>query len=47
MTCHPIDREENMTTLTLQITGMTCDHCARSAEEALNALAGVRASPWS
>lgn len=32
-----------MTTLTLQITGMTCTHCARSAQDALNALAGVRA----
>ena len=32
-----------MTTLTLQITGMTCDHCARSAQDALNALSGVRA----
>jgi len=33
-----------MTTLELRITGMTCDHCAKSAEEALNALAGVQAS---
>lgn len=32
-----------MTTLTLNITGMTCDHCARSAQDALNALPGVRA----
>ncbi len=34
-----------MTTETLQfsITGMTCDHCARSAEEALNALPGLTA----
>ena len=32
-----------MSTLTLQITGMTCDHCARSAQDALNALPGVRA----
>ncbi|MBI1425704.1 MAG: mercury(II) reductase [Gammaproteobacteria bacterium] len=32
-----------MNTLTLQITGMTCDHCARSAQDALNALPGVRA----
>lgn len=32
-----------MTTLTLQITGMTCEHCARSGEKALNALPGVRA----
>jgi len=29
--------------LNLIITGMTCEHCARSAEEALNALPGVRA----
>jgi len=33
-----------MTTLQLRITGMTCDHCAKSTEEALNALAGVKAS---
>ena len=32
-----------MNTLTLQITGMTCDHCAQSAQAALNALPGVRA----
>ena len=32
-----------MNTLTLQITGMTGDHCARSAQAALNALPGVRA----
>lgn len=32
-----------MTTVTLNITGMTCDHCARSAQDALNALPGVRA----
>lgn len=32
-----------MTTFTLNITGMTCDHCARSAQDALNALPGVRA----
>ena len=25
------------------ITGMTCDHCAKSAQDALNALAGVTA----
>lgn len=30
-------------TTTLRITGMTCDHCARSVERALNALDGVRA----
>ncbi|MEZ5587440.1 MAG: mercury(II) reductase [Sedimenticolaceae bacterium] len=28
----------------LNITGMTCDHCARSAQDALNALPGVSAS---
>ena len=28
----------------LRITGMTCDHCARSIEEVLNALPGVKAS---
>jgi len=32
-----------MTTFTLIITGMTCDHCAQSAQAALNALPGVRA----
>jgi len=32
-----------MSTYTLHITGMTCDHCARTAEDALNALPGVRA----
>lgn len=33
-----------MNTINIQITGMTCDHCAQSAEDALNALKGVRAS---
>lgn len=28
---------------TLRITGMTCDHCAKSAQQALNALPGVEA----
>ncbi len=28
----------------IQITGMTCDHCAQSAQDALNALDGVTAS---
>ncbi|MES1945148.1 mercuric reductase [Salinisphaera sp. PC39] len=28
---------------TLAITGMTCEHCARTVEDALNALSGVRA----
>ncbi len=32
-----------MTSATLHITGMTCDHCARTIEKALNALPGVRA----
>ena len=37
-----------MTTTTLRITGMTCDHCARTVEGALNELAGVaaRVSYW-
>ena len=33
-----------MNALTLKITGMTCDHCALSAQDALNALDGVNAS---
>ena len=33
-----------MSMTTLRITGMTCDHCARSVEQALNALPGVQAS---
>lgn len=28
---------------TLQIRGMTCDHCARTVEDTLNTLPGVRA----
>ena len=32
-----------MSVIDLRITGMTCDHCARSAEEALNHLPGVKA----
>ena len=32
-----------MSTTTLRITGMTCDHCARTVEQALNALPGVKA----
>jgi copper chaperone CopZ len=35
-------REEVTEMLILRITGMTCDHCARSIEEVLNALPGVR-----
>jgi copper chaperone CopZ len=27
----------------VQITGMTCDHCARTVEDTLNALPGVKA----
>lgn len=33
-----------MNTINLRITGMTCDHCARTAEQALNALPGVNAT---
>lgn len=33
-----------MSTQILEITGMTCDHCAQSAQDALNALPGVHAS---
>ncbi len=33
-----------MNRLQLRITGMTCEHCARSIEAALNALPGVRAA---
>ena len=32
-----------MSTITLSVSGMTCDHCAQSAEAALNALEGVSA----
>lgn len=32
-----------MTTLTIDISGMTCDHCALTAQDALNALPGVSA----
>ena len=32
-----------MTAITLNVSGMTCDHCAQSAEAALNALPGVNA----
>ena len=30
--------------LTLQVTGMTCDHCARTVEDALSSIPGVKAS---
>jgi len=33
-----------MKTTNIKITGMTCDHCATSAQDALNALPGVTAS---
>ncbi len=33
-----------MTTHTLRITGMTCDHCAQTVQSALNTLPGVDAS---
>ena len=33
-----------MAFVSMSITGMTCDHCARSAQDALNALPGVSAS---
>jgi mercuric reductase len=32
-----------MTTVNLRITGMTCNHCARTVEQTLNALPGVEA----
>ncbi len=32
-----------MSTQKLRITGMTCDHCARTVEDALNALPRVKA----
>jgi mercuric reductase len=35
--------ERGACTHTLQITGMTCDHCARTVENSLNALPGVKA----
>lgn len=34
---------KQVTTLTLDISGMTCDHCAFTAQDALNALPGVSA----
>ncbi len=33
-----------MTSLTLRVTGMTCEHCARTIEKTLNSLPGVRAN---
>ncbi len=33
-----------MTSITLNITGMTCGHCASAIEQALNTLPGVRAT---
>lgn len=32
-----------MNTQKLRITGMTCDHCAKDLEDALNRLPGVKA----
>jgi len=37
----PKHNGETMSTYTFRITGMTCDHCARRAEDALNAPPGV------
>lgn len=33
-----------MNTINIKITGMTCDHCAKSAEDVLNEIKGVSAS---
>lgn len=33
-----------METISLRVTGMTCEHCARTAEVALNRLPGINAS---
>ncbi|MFV1984201.1 MAG: heavy-metal-associated domain-containing protein, partial [Thiohalomonadales bacterium] len=33
-----------MSTINIKITGMTCDHCARSAQDALNSLGGIKAT---
>ena len=33
-----------MNIVNIEITGMTCDHCAKSAQDALNALNGVKAT---
>lgn len=33
-----------MSAINIQITGMPCDRCAKCAEDALNALPGVKAS---
>ncbi|MCA1852484.1 MAG: cation transporter, partial [Beggiatoa sp.] len=30
-----------ISTYTLQITGMTCDHCVKSIEDALMGMAGI------
>jgi mercuric reductase len=32
-----------MTTITLRISGMTCEHCVRAVENALNAIPGIAA----
>src|SRR5918998_5324009 len=36
-------RNHSMSIQRLRITSMTCDHCARTVEDALNALPGVKA----
>ncbi|MGH7069836.1 MAG: FAD-dependent oxidoreductase, partial [Acetobacteraceae bacterium] len=33
-----------MTSVTLRVTGMSCEHCARTVEQALNGVPGIRAS---
>lgn len=40
---HPLHRSDVLMTTLMTVTGMTCDHCARSAEAALNDLPGVTA----
>ena len=32
-----------MTSVTMRVTGMTCEHCARTVENTLNGLSGIRA----
>ncbi|MDA8249617.1 MAG: mercury(II) reductase, partial [Rhodospirillales bacterium] len=33
-----------MTSLTMRVTGMTCEHCARTVENTLNGLSGIQAN---
>ena len=33
-----------MTSVTMRVTGMTCEHCARTVENTLNGLSGIRAA---